>query len=204
MKVAVVILNWNGLDLLKTFLKDVVNKSIDLAKVYVADNGSKDGSIDWIKKHIPSVEIIDNGSNLGFAGGYNSALGKIDAEYFVLLNSDVEVSEKWLEPLVEHLDRNPNVAACQPKILSYDNKKMFEYAGAAGGFIDKYGYPYCRGRVFDRIEGDHGQYNDIKDIFWASGACMIIRSSTWSEAGGFDPDFLHIWRRSIYAGGSII
>ncbi len=189
MNVAVVILNWNGIDLLKEFLPSVVRGSAGTALVYVADNGSADGSVNWLTENYPEVRIIQNDENLGFAGGYNRALQSIDSTYLVLLNSDVEVSPGWIEPVIDHMDNNPDIAACQPKILSYKNKDTFEHAGAAGGFIDKYGYPFCRGRIFDSTEKDNKQYDSISDIFWASGACMFIRTDVWKKTGGFDPDF---------------
>lgn len=189
MNVAVVILNWNGLELLKRFLPSVVTESSGAALVYVADNGSTDGSLNWLTKNYPEVKIIENNNNMGFAGGYNKALQSIDARYFILINSDVEVKPGWISPIIDHMENNPDVAACQPKILSFNNKDSFEHAGAAGGFIDRYGYPFCRGRIFDSIEKDSGQYNSPSDIFWASGACMFIRSDVWKKAGGFDPDF---------------
>lgn len=190
MKTAIVILNWNGLDLLKEFLPSVVQWTPgENNSIIVADNGSQDTSIDWLSDNYPGVKIIRLDSNYGFAGGYNRALKDLDAEYFVLLNSDVELSKNWLSPMIDYMDKDENVAACQPKILSYKNRNYFEHAGAAGGYIDKYGYPYCRGRVLDNIEEDKGQYNSIADIFWASGACLCIRASVWKETGGFDQDF---------------
>ncbi len=189
MKVAIVILNWNGLDLLKKFLPTVVKLSSDTGSIYLADNASGDNSLNWVSENYPEVRIISLESNFGFAGGYNHALDKIDAEYYILLNSDVEVSEGWLDPLISFMDIEKGVAACQPKILSYRNRNYFEHAGAAGGFIDKFGYPYCRGRIFAYAEMDNGQYDTIRDIFWASGACLCIRSAVWKEAGGFDQDF---------------
>jgi len=190
MKTAVVILNWNGIDYLKLFLKGVVEKTAsDGCAVILADNGSTDESVNWVKKEVPGVKIVQNGKNLGFAKGYVEALNHIEAEYFVLLNSDVEVTENWLDPVISFMDRNKDVAACQPKILSHSNKTLFEHAGAAGGFIDKYGYPFCRGRILDRLEEDNGQYDDITDIFWASGASLFIRSSVWRETMGFDTSF---------------
>lgn len=190
MKTAVVILNWNGIDYLKSFLKDVAEKTIsDECTLILADNGSTDESVKWVMEEVPSVKIIQNGNNLGFAGGYVEALNHIEAEYFILLNSDVEVTDKWVEPVISYMDQHQDVAACQPKILSQSNKTCFEYAGAAGGFIDKYGYPFCRGRILDHIEKDNNQYDDITDIFWASGASLFIRSSVWRETAGFDTSF---------------
>jgi GT2 family glycosyltransferase len=187
---AVVILNWNGLVWLKKFLGSVIRHSSDNeTTVYVADNGSTDGSVEWIQDNFSNTEIIRMGKNHGFTGGYNIALKQIKARYFVLLNSDVEVTENWLKPLISFLNENPDVASCQPKIKSYFRKDYFEYAGAAGGFIDKFGYTFCRGRLFNVVEKDEGQYDDRKDIFWASGACMIIRADAWEKCNGFDEDF---------------
>ena len=189
-KTAVVILNWNGIGYLKMFLGSVIKYSSDKDTViFVADNGSTDGSLEWITANYTGVKIIRLEKNHGFAGGYNMALSQIDARYFVLLNSDIEVTAGWLQPLVSFMDNNPDVASCQPKIRSYYQKDQFEYAGAAGGFIDRYGYPFCRGRIFDKIEKDNGQYDSQIDIFWASGACMIVRSDAWKRCGGFDSDF---------------
>jgi hypothetical protein len=189
-KTAVVILNWNGIDLLQRFLGSVVKLSADRdTAVYLADNGSTDDSVNWVSENLSDVRIIRFEKNHGFAGGYNLALKQIDAEYYVLLNSDVEVSGGWLNPLVDFMDQNPDVASCQPKIRSYHNRNNFEYAGAAGGFVDKYGYPFCRGRIFDHIEKDDGQYDNRADIFWSSGACMMVRSVAWTRCGGLDDDF---------------
>lgn len=188
MKTAVVILNWNGKKFLKQFLPSVLQHSAD-AEIYVADNGSADDSVDFLKTKFPAVKILHSAKNEGFAGGYNTALKQVDAEYFVLLNSDVEISEGWIKPIIDLLDSDKNIAACQPKVKSYADKKLFEYAGAAGGFIDKYGYPFCRGRVFDTLEEDKGQYDDTSEVFWATGACMFVRASAFREAGGFDEDF---------------
>jgi len=189
-KTAVVILNWNGLDCLKTFLETVVTHSSGPdTSIYVADNCSTDGSPEWIEKNYKDVNLIRLDKNHGFAGGYNLALSKINARYYVLLNSDIEVTEGWLHPLVSYMENNPDVASCQPKILSYTRKDHFEYAGAAGGFIDKYGYPFCRGRIFNNVETDTKQYDSQIDIFWSSGACMIVRSDAWKICGGFDADF---------------
>jgi len=189
-KTAVVILNWNGIGWLEKFLRQTVMLTADSNTiVYVADNGSTDGSVEWISRNSPDVRIISLKKNHGFADGYNLALGQIEAEYYVLLNSDIEVTRNWLIPLTSFLDNNPDVASCQPKIKSYSEKNKFEYAGAAGGFIDKYGYTFCRGRIFDYVESDNGQYNDTTDIFWSSGACMVVRSEYWRRCGGFDEDF---------------
>ncbi len=189
-KTAVVILNWNGIEWLQKFLETTVKQSVSAdTMVYVADNGSTDGSVEWVAETISAARIIQLGSNYGFAGGYNYALAGITAKYYILLNSDAEVTEGWLGPLTEYMDQNPDVAACQPKIKSFFNKDHFEYAGAAGGYIDRYGYTFCRGRIFDHIEKDEGQYNNIADIFWASGACMMVRADAWKKCGGFDDDF---------------
>jgi GT2 family glycosyltransferase len=188
MKIAVVILNWNGILLLEKFLPSVIKYSPE-ATIYVADNASTDDSISFIKAFFPSVKIVKNESNLGFASGYNEALKHIEAELYALVNSDVEVTENWLQPIVKTFEKEPETAIIQPKILDYKRKEYFEYAGAAGGFIDQYGYPYCRGRIFDTLEKDHGQYDDNSEIFWASGACFFIRSSIYKELNGFDGDF---------------
>ncbi|MFT3795731.1 glycosyltransferase family 2 protein [Flavobacterium sp.] len=188
MKIAVVILNWNGSDLLRKFLPSVVQFSLD-ADIYVADNASTDNSIAVLETDFPSVKIIHNERNFGFATGYNQALKKVDADIFVLLNSDVEVTQNWLKPIIAEFENNPNTAIIQPKILDQKNKEYFEYAGAAGGFIDQYGYPFCRGRLFDTIEKDQKQYQDDCEIFWASGACLFIRASVYNELGGLDDDF---------------
>jgi GT2 family glycosyltransferase len=189
-KTAVVVLNWNGIALLQRFLGSVVKLSADRdTAVYLADNGSTDGSVNWVSENLSDVRIIRFEKNHGFAGGYNLALKQINAEYYVLLNSDIEVSGGWLNPMVDFMDQNPDVASCQPKIRSYHNRNNFEYAGAAGGFVDKYGYPFCRGRIFDHIEKDDGQYDNCTDIFWSSGACMMVRSGAWTRCGGLDDDF---------------
>ena len=188
MRVAVVILNWNGKSFLEKFLPSVISNSVG-ATIYVADNASSDGSLDYLKENYPTVKLIDNGENLGFAGGYNKALEKLEEEFFVLLNSDVEVTPNWLEPIIQLFDSDSNIVACQPKILSYHDKSSFEYAGAAGGFIDKFGYPFCRGRIFDSLENDNGQYDSVEEIFWATGACLFIRSKVYKELGGLDADF---------------
>ena len=188
MKIAVVILNWNGTKLLEQFLPSIVNYSPE-AEIYVADNASTDGSVSFVKVNFPTVKIVENKSNFGFAQGYNEALKKIDAEIYALVNSDIEVTENWLKSIIETFEKEPKTAIIQPKLLDYKQKEYFEYAGAAGGFIDKYGYPYCRGRVFETLEKDNGQYDDHLDIFWASGACFFIRSSVYKELKGFDAEF---------------
>jgi len=190
LKVAVVILNWNGKDLLEKFLPSVVlNSDSNIATIYLADNASDDDSVPFVQENYPSVKIIQNTKNLGYAGGYNEALKEVKEPLFCLLNSDVEVTENWLKPIVELFDKEPNTAIIQPKILDYKEKLKFEYAGAAGGFIDKYAYPFCRGRVFDTMEQDNGQYNDICSIFWASGACFFIRREVFFGLNGLDTDY---------------
>ncbi len=188
MKLAIVILNWNGKKLLEQFLPSLVKYSED-SIIYVADNASTDDSISLIENKYPSIKIIQNKTNGGYAKGYNEALRLIEADVFCLLNSDVEVTKNWLGPIVQTFHEDINTAIIQPKILDYKNKDYFEYAGAAGGFIDKYGYPYCRGRIFNTLEKDEGQYNDSSEIFWASGACLFIRSHVFKELRGFDEHF---------------
>ena len=188
MKIAVVILNWNGVKLLEQFLPSVVQYSSE-ATVFVADNASTDDSISFVKENFPTVQIIKNESNYGFAQGYNEALKSVDADIFALVNSDIEVTENWLQPIIETFKNEPKTAIVQPKILDYKRKYYFEYAGAGGGFIDKFGYPFCRGRIFETLEKDNGQYNDTCEIFWTSGACFFIRSCVYKELNGFDVDF---------------
>ncbi len=189
MKVALVILNWNGNDFLEKFLPSVIQYNSFNSQIIVADNASTDNSIHFLTANYPQIKIIKNTVNGGFAKGYNDALKQVIAEYYVLLNSDVEVTSNWIEPIIKLMDEDISIAACQPKIRSYSKKNYFEYAGAAGGFIDKYGYPFCRGRIFENIEEDKGQYNDTREIFWATGACLFIRSQFFHKAGGFDEDF---------------
>lgn len=188
LKIAVVILNWNGKTLLEQFLPSVVAYSKE-ADVYVADNASTDASIEFVKSTFPSVKIIQNTVNGGYAKGYNDTLKHIGAEVFCLLNNDVEVTKNWLIPIIDNFKNNPNTAIIQPKLLDFKHPDYFEYAGAAGGFIDKFGFPYCRGRIFNTIEKDNGQYNDIADIFWASGACFFVRRSVFKLLNGFDEAF---------------
>ncbi|QLE00033.1 glycosyltransferase [Galbibacter sp. BG1] len=188
MEIAVVILNWNGKALLEKFLPSVINYSPQ-AHIYVADNASSDDSIAFLKDKYPQVSIIQNTTNGGFAKGYNEALKDVKEDIFCLLNSDVEVTENWLEPIEKAFKDFPNTAILQPKILDYKNKDHFEYAGAAGGFIDRLGYPFCRGRVFQTLEEDKGQYNDIKEIFWATGACMFVKREVFNALKGFDEDY---------------
>ena len=176
MKIAIVILNWNGQKLLEQFLPSIVNFSSQEAEVYIADNASTDSSIAYVKEFFPSVKIVKNTVNGGYAKGYNDALKAIDADIYCLLNSDVEVTKNWLKPIIDVFKTDENTAIIQPKLLDFKDKTKFEYAGAAGGFIDLFGYPYCRGRVFNHLEADEHQFNDTTDIFWASGACLFIRS----------------------------
>jgi GT2 family glycosyltransferase len=187
--VAIVILNWNGKEHLATFLPSVLKTTYSNQQVCVADNGSTDDSVPFLVAHYPGVRIIQNGVNAGFAQGYNMALDHVKADYYVLLNSDVEVQPGWLEPLVELMERDPGIGACQPKLIDWTTKTRLEYAGGAGGWLDAFGYPFCRGRVFDICEEDKGQYDDVTPIFWASGAALMIRSRIYHELGGFDPFF---------------
>ncbi|MGO1751680.1 MAG: glycosyltransferase family 2 protein [Psychroflexus sp.] len=188
MKTAVVILNWNGRKLLKEFLPSVVSHSQG-AKIYVIDNASIDDSVSFLKKEFPEVFIIQNKENYGFAGGYNHGLKHVKEKYWVLLNSDVEVTPNWITPLIKTLESSPNIAAVQPKIKSYLEKNKFEYAGAAGGLLDKLAYPYCRGRIFDIVEEDHQQYDENCRIMWASGACFAVKKEIYENLGGFDEDY---------------
>lgn len=187
-KIAVVILNWNGAKLLEQFLPSIISFSNE-ANIYVADNASTDNSIEVVKEQFPTIKIIQNDGNYGFAKGYNIALQKIEEPYYALVNSDIEVSENWLTPILSIFDNNSEIGIIQPKILDYKNKEYFEYAGAAGGFIDKYGYPYCRGRIFETIEKDLHQYDNEVEIFWATGACFFIRKELYKKLNGFDDDF---------------
>lgn len=187
-KVAVVILNYNGQKFLEKFLPSVIENN-DGYEVIIADNASTDNSIDYLRSNYPNLKTIQLSSNEGFAGGYNNALREIEAEYYVLLNSDVEVSPSWTKPIIDLMDNDSSIAACQPKIRSYHQKNHFEYAGAAGGYIDWLGYPFCRGRVFESYEQDLGQYDDSKEVFWATGACMFVRAEVFHQLGGFDTHF---------------
>ncbi len=208
MKVAVVILNYNGASMLSRFLPSVIEYSPG-AEIVVADNASTDDSVTVVTKGFPGVRLVQLDRNYGFADGYNKALEQVDAEYFLLLNSDVEVTDGWLEPLLSFMGENSNAVACQPKILAYNNKTQFEYAGAAGGFIDRYGYPYCRGRLFDTVEEDNGQYDDVCRVFWATGAAMMLRSAAFRNAGGLDGRFfahmeeIDLCWRMLARGGEI-
>lgn len=192
-KTAVVILNWNGIRYkhLSNFLPNVLEHSSTDAEVIVADNNSDDNSLEWLHENHPEVRVIKNPDNSGFASGYNKALRQVEAEYYVLLNSDIEVTGNWIQPVIEMMDSDPSIAACQPKIMNQNEgfRDEFEYAGAAGGYIDKYGYPFCRGRMFQYLEKDKGQYDDSREIFWATGACMFVRAKLYHELGGLDDDF---------------
>lgn len=189
MKVAVVILNWNGKNFLEKFLPSVVANNPVYSEIIVADNASSDNSIAFLKERYPLIKIIQNAENGGFSRGYNDALKQVKADYYVLLNSDIEVTANWIDPVIQLMDSDETIAACQPKIRDYNKKTHFEYAGAAGGYIDKYGYMLCRGRIFDTIEEDKGQYDDTREIFWATGACLFIRSKYYHQMGGLDEDF---------------
>ncbi|SEN97411.1 hypothetical protein SAMN05216436_12732 [bacterium A37T11] len=216
-KVAVVILNWNGRFFLEKFLPSVYNSTYPNLAIIIGDNGSTDDSVEFIKNLYPRIQWVLNGENFGFAGGYNRVLEQVKADYFVLLNSDVEVTPGWIEPVIQLLETNPTIAAAQPKVLNFYQRDTFEHAGAAGGFIDRYGFPFCRGRILNVLEKDEGQYNDSCEIFWATGAALFIRSSCWNSIKGFDSDFFaHMeeidlcWRlkmqghRIWYCGESVV
>ena len=188
-KVAIVILNWNGREMLWKYLPSVMQYSRDEATVYVADNASTDDSLQLLREHFPEVRLIELDRNWGFAEGYNKALSQIESEYYLLLNSDIEVTHHWLTPMVEYLDMHPEVAACQPKLLSIFDKDCFEYAGASGGYLDRLGYPFCRGRIFETVERDNGQYDYQTDILWATGAALMIRSKDYWDVKGLDSRF---------------
>ncbi len=203
LSLAVAVLNWNGLNLLKRFMPSVVNYSTE-ATIYVIDNNSSDASCDFLAQQFPQVKIIKNTQNLGYAGGYNQGLQSIAEDLVVLLNSDVEVTENWLKPLAERFETDAQLAALQPKILDLKAPEKFEYAGASGGFIDSLGYPFCRGRIFDELEIDQGQYNTYRQVFWATGACLVVRKAQFLEAGALNPKlFAHMeeidlcWRLQI-------
>ena len=187
-KLAIVILNYNGLAHLRRFLPTTLRYA-ESHEVWVADNASTDGSVDWLTTYQPNVKLVCYTANTGYAGGYNAALQDIEAEYYLLLNSDVEVTEGWLDPLLALMNSDSRIAACQPKIRAYDLRTHFEYAGAAGGFMDYLGYPFCRGRIFDTREEDRGQYDDTREVFWATGACLMVRGGAFREVGGFDSRF---------------
>lgn len=190
MDTAVVILNWNGKKFLETYLPSLTNNTKrEDAFIVVADNGSTDGSVQWMEANYPEIRVIEFDKNWGFTGGYNRAFTEIDADYYVLLNSDIEVTPGWLDTLLSFMEDNPDVGICQPKVLAMHDKSSFEYAGAAGGFIDRYGYPFCRGRILSKIEKDHGQYDTPMEVFWATGACLMIRASLYHHLGGLDESF---------------
>tara|TARA_B100001057_G_scaffold488036_1_gene571715 strand:+ start:3024 stop:4040 length:1017 start_codon:yes stop_codon:yes gene_type:complete len=189
-KVSVVVINYNGEDLLKKFFPSVINHTNkDISEIYVIDNCSSDKSVEFLNNKYPEVNLIKNKKNYGYAGGYNRGLKNIKSEYVVLLNNDVELTKNWLDIMIEKMELNNSIGSCQPKILSYTNKKKFEYAGACGGYLDLLGYPYCRGRIFDFTEEDHGQYDDDKEIFWSSGACIMLKNKLFKKIGGFDESF---------------
>lgn len=188
-KIAVVILNWNGAHLLRRFLPSVIQHSLNEAEIWVADNASTDDSVKVVEAEFPVVKILRLDNNYGFAGGYNRALKQISAQYYVLLNSDVEVTAGWLTPIIKQFEKQPNLGACQPLICAYHRKDSFEYAGAAGGYLDFLGYPFCRGRIFDTVEIDEGQYNTSVEIFWATGAAFFVRSEVYHACGGLDEEF---------------
>jgi GT2 family glycosyltransferase len=187
--VAIVILNWNGKKYLEKFLPSILNTTYSNTRIIVADNGSTDDSISFINSNYPSISIIKNPVNEGFAKGYNTALRLVQADYYILLNSDVEVTPGWIEPMVSLLETNPAIGVCQPKLLDFNTRNKFEYAGGAGGWLDAFGYPFCKGRIFDDCEEDQGQYDVCEPIFWASGAALFIRAELFHRAGGFDPFF---------------
>lgn len=186
--VAVVVLNFNGKSFLEKFLPDILLHSAPHT-VVVADNGSSDGSVEFLRQNFAAVTIVQNTGNFGYAKGYNMALKEIQADYYVLLNSDVEVTQNWIAPILGLMKTNPTIAACQPKILDYRQRQMFEYAGAAGGYIDRFGYPFCRGRVFNTLEEDKGQFDTTAEVFWATGACLFVKSSAFWQVGGLDDDY---------------
>lgn len=207
MNVAIVILNWNGKKLLEQFLPSVISCSEKEATIYLAENASTDDSVLFVQNNFPSIKIIQNKTNGGYAMGYNDALKNLSEDLFVLLNSDVAVSLNWLTPIISEFKKDDNLVAAQPKILDYNNKSYFEYAGAAGGFIDQLGYPYCRGRIFNTIEKDKGQYDDITTIFWATGACLFVRKTAYNDVDGLDEGFFThqeeidlCWRLQLQGG----
>ena len=185
---AVVVLNWNGINWVKKFLPILIEKSKDV-NIYIADNASSDNSVEYVNDNFPNVKVLKNFSNEGYAKGYNDALETLKEEFFVLINSDIEVTDNWIKPIINLMETNSDIAACQPKILSFHDRNKFEYAGACGGFIDTLGYPFCRGRIFSDLEDDNNQYNDITEVFWASGACLFVRAKHFKEVNGFDNDF---------------
>jgi GT2 family glycosyltransferase len=188
-KVAVVIIHWNKIDYLKKFLPSVISTDYPNLQIFLADNCSTDDSVEFVKKHYPQVKIVINDKNYGYAGGYNEALKHVEADYFVLLNNDIEVPQNWISPVIEAMEKDAKIAAAQPKMLQYENKSYFEYAGAGGGYIDKFGYVFCRGRLFEKCEEDTKQYEDTCEVFWATGACLFIKRKAFIEANGFDAGF---------------
>lgn len=184
--VGVVILNYNGRNFLEKFLPSVLSSTYSNTTIYVADNGSTDDSVKWISQQYPNIALIQISENFGFAEGYNRALKEVNTDYYVLLNSDVKVSPQWIDPVIQLMESDSNIGICQPKLLSYADKSILEYAGAAGGWVDMFGYPFARGRVFDTVEKDIGQYDDNVPVFWASGAALFIKRKVWEETGGFD------------------
>ncbi|CAN5400140.1 glycosyltransferase family 2 protein [soil metagenome] len=188
-RVAIVILNWNGQEFLRKFLPEVIRTSASEAKIIIADNASTDDSLNVLKSFGDAVSVIQLDQNYGFTGGYNRALTRVDADYYILLNSDVVVTDNWIQPVINYMDQHPEVAAAQPKIRSYIDQELLEHAGAAGGYIDYLGYPFCRGRIFNSLEADTLQYNDIRDVFWATGACMFIRAKDFHTVGVLDEEF---------------
>lgn len=189
MKTAIVILNWNGRAMMERYLPSVLEFSRSEAEVIIADNASTDDSVAWLHRLYPRLRVIRLDRNYGFAEGYNRALRQVESEYYVLLNSDVEVTHHWLTPLIEEMDAHEDIAACQPKLLSMADRDAFEYAGASGGFLDRYGYPFCRGRMINVLEKDNGQYDTVRSLFWATGAALLVRPADWNAVGGFDPHF---------------
>lgn len=208
-RIAIVILNWNGIRFLQQFLPNV-KKNSGGAEIVVADNNSSDDSLSWLRENHPDVSLIEMKINTGFAGGYNKALKQVDADIFVLLNSDVEVTEGWMQPIIRLMSNDPAIAACQPKILSFQHRNLFEHAGASGGFIDYLGYPFCRGRIYNTLEEDKGQYNNSREVFWATGASMFVRADVFHELNGFDEDFfahmeeIDLCWRMHYAGYKVM
>ncbi|MBE0662934.1 MAG: glycosyltransferase family 2 protein [Bacteroidales bacterium] len=188
-KVSVVILNWNGKKFLEKFLPGVIEHSKNYADIIIADNASSDDSVEFLTANFPEIRIIQNETNGGFAKGYNDALSQVNSEYYVLLNSDIEVTANWIKPVIDLMEKDRQIAACQPKLLAFYKRSHFEYAGAAGGFIDRFGYPFCRGRIFQEIEEDRGQYDNEAEVFWATGACLFVRAELYHRFGGFDNDF---------------
>lgn len=204
-KVSVIILNWNTRHFLEKFLPTAIRTNYKNLEIIVADNGSTDGSVDFVRENFKEVKLITFDRNYGFCGGYNKAIELVEADYIVLLNSDIEVTSDWINPIINFMEENKDVFACQPKLLSYFERNKFEYAGACGGFIDKFGYPFCRGRIFNFCEEDMGQYDDIKQVFWATGACMVVRKKLLDEVGLLDDDFFaHMeeidlcWRANLH------